>query len=71
MAKAFKAPKFNVGDKVKEKNASPKDFGEVMSFAFDGEHYSYRITSKELDFENKEVINGVKTLLESEVEAVK
>ena len=71
MAKTFKAPKFNIGDKVKEKGASPKDAGEVLSFSYDGEKYVYRISSKEVDFENKAVIEGVKTLMENEMEASK
>lgn len=62
--------KFEIGALVKFENDKDADAGKVLSLSFDGE-WSYKITSKELDLEKKEVINGIKIGKESELVAVK
>jgi hypothetical protein len=73
------SPKFNIGDKVKLSSASDFETGAVVSFSYTkGDHlsetekyrYFYTITSTELDYQKKEVINGVIHAWEDELELV-
>lgn len=65
--------KFSIGDKVK--HLTDGEISEVLSFAVsvvDGEPVTkYTISSKEVDVAKREILNGVKTVLESEIELVK
>lgn len=63
--------KFKIGDKVKFVGDKDNDSGLVLSLSFDGEAWSYRISSREVDHEKKEVISGVKFGKEDELVAVK
>lgn len=62
--------KFNIGDLVKFENDKDSDAGNVMSISFDGNEWSYKISSKEVDLDKKEIINGVKFGKEVELVAV-
>jgi len=63
--------KFEIGDLVKFKQDKDSDAGEVLSLSFDGKKFTYRISSKEVDLEKKEIIDGIKTCDESELISVK
>lgn len=63
--------KFNIGELVKASGDKNSDAGKVLSMSFDGETWSYKISSKEVDFEKKEVINGVKFCKEDELVKIK
>lgn len=67
----IKAPKFNLGDKVKVKNTSDFDGGEVVSVSFIEGKWVYKFSSKEVDLTKKEVIEGFKTCSEEELEEIK
>ena len=61
--------KFEVGQKVK---CLDGEVGEVLGFSYSQQNgVIYTISSKEVDLEKKEIINGVKTMREDELEAVK
>ena len=62
--------KFNIGDLVKFESDRDVDAGEVVGLSFDGSEWSYKISSKEVDLEKKEIINGIKFGKESELVAV-
>lgn len=69
-------PKFNIGDTVKVK--ADGEIGEVVGFSYDLSvatskisGFRYKITSREVDFAMKEVIDGFKNCLEEELEVVK
>lgn len=57
---------FKIGDKVKTKDG---EVGEILSIHIDNNGIRYTITSREVDLQAKEIINGVKHLGEDEVEA--
>jgi len=63
--------KFDIGDRVKFVGDSIYEVGKVVSMAFDGEGWTYKISAKEVDHEKKEIIEGFKTGAESELVAVK
>ena len=64
-----KAPKFSVGEKVFFKNESYKEVGEVLGYTVDDQKETfYRISSRSIDMERKEVLEGVKSGYESELE---
>ena len=58
--------KFEIGDLVKFKQDKDSDAGEVLSLSFDGKKFTYRISSKEVDLEKKEIekrrLNKVKNI---------
>lgn len=60
-------PKFKIGQVVKFAGDSNAEAGKVLSYSFDGESFVYRISAREVDLTAKEVINGVKTCLETEL----
>lgn len=60
--------KFNIGEKVKVK--SDGEVGMVLSFHVDGEGVRYTISSKEVNLKQKKIIEGVKHVMEDELEAV-
>lgn len=65
-----KAPKFSIGDSVKNKDDG--EVGVITAFSFDpSSGYHYQTTSKEVDITAKEVINGYKTVGEDEIETSK
>lgn len=63
----MKENKFEIGQKVRFIGDSENDAGEVLSLSFDGENWSYKISSKEVDHARKEIIEGVKICLEDEL----
>lgn len=63
--------KFEIGQKVKFAGDSDFDAGLIVGFSFDGEEYTYKVSSKEVDHEKKEIINGIKIGKESELVLVK
>lgn len=63
--------KFNIGDKVRFTRDSEYDAGFVLGMSFNDNEWSYKISSKEVDHEKKEVIEGVKSCKESELVEVK
>ncbi|KKT30494.1 MAG: hypothetical protein UW18_C0015G0005 [Microgenomates group bacterium GW2011_GWF1_44_10] len=67
----MKENKFKIGDLVKFKQDKDSDAGEVLSLSFGGKEWSYRLSSKEVDLEAKEIINGIKTGMEDELVLVK
>lgn len=58
--------KFDIGDKV----IHDGEEGEVQSFHADASGIRYTITSREVDMEKKEIIYGIKTVTEDELQAV-
>lgn len=69
--KALNVPerKFKSEDKVKEKTNPSEKLGEMLGFEYDREKgYTYRFRSLDFDTANKVVVEGVKTLHESELE---
>lgn len=64
--------KFNIGDKVKFIKDKDSDAGKIVGFGYSEEKgYVYTISSKEVDLEKKEIIDGVKNCNENEIVAVK
>lgn len=62
--------KFEIGDQVKEKGQPNSEGGKVVKIQYDSDlGFSYVFESKEVDHKRKEVINGVKTCNEKELEA--
>lgn len=62
------APKFEIGQKVKFMRDTDNDAGHIIGFSFDSEvGYRYQVQCKEVDIENKTIITGIKTCLESEL----
>lgn len=59
---------FSIGQKVKV--VADGEIGEVLAIRVDESGVTYTISSKEVDFQAKEIINGVKHLREEEVEEV-
>lgn len=60
---SYKEPKFKPQDKVIVENGETK----VVNIMYNNGEWLYQVESKELDFEKKEVIYGVKTLREDEL----
>lgn len=61
-------PKFEIGQLVKFVNDKDSDAGKVVSYSYDSENgFVYKITSKEVDMELKEILNGFKTCKEGEL----
>lgn len=60
--------KFKIGDKVREKDSGNKEVSKVLSFSFNGEEYLYKLSSTEVDVENKELVEGVKFCKQDELE---
>lgn len=63
--------KYNIGDRVKFIGDTDNDVGLVVGLSFDGEEWTYKISSKEVDVAKKEIIEGIKTCKESELVVVK
>jgi len=65
-------PKFNIGDKVKEKSQPTSEGGKVLSFTYDSDvGFRYQFKTKEVNVAEKKIIHGTKTCLEEELEVVK
>ncbi len=60
-------PKFKINEKVKFINDPDSDAGNVVSIIFDGKSYCYRISVRDLDLNEKKIVEGFKTCLESEL----
>lgn len=63
--------KFEIGQKVRFIGDTENDAGEVLSLSFDGENWTYKISSKEVDHAKKEIINGIKICREDELVEIK
>ena len=64
-----KTPKFSVGEKVFFKKDAHKEVGEVLGYTVDNQKETfYRVSSRSIDMERKEVLDGVKSGYESELE---
>ena len=62
--------KFEIGQEVRVKG--DKEVGAVLGFSFSlGSGMLYQVSSKEVDVVNKMLIEGIKTIREDELEAVK
>lgn len=59
---------FEIGQKVKV--ISDGEVGEVLAIHVTSEGVRYTISSKEVDMQKKEIINGVKHCGQDELEAV-
>lgn len=55
--------KFKIGDKVSYDGGS----GKVLGVLFDGKNLLYKVSSKEVDIEVKEIVEGVKFLSEDQL----
>jgi hypothetical protein len=66
-------PKYNIGDQVKFSLDPDSESGEIISFSYVPEvkEFRYVFTSKAFDPGKNEMIEGVKTCLESEIKKVK
>lgn len=63
--------KFEIGQKVKFIGDSDFDAGVIVGFSFDGSEFTYKVSSKEVDHEKKEIIEGIKIGKQEELIAVK
>jgi len=61
--------KYKIGDKVRAKGLNEEH--EVLGIMIDAQGVNYKVSSKEVDVQNKEVINGVSFYKEDELEAIK
>jgi hypothetical protein len=61
--------KFKIGDKVKAKGHDEEH--EVLGVYLDKEGITYKVSSKEVDFQAKEVVNGVSFYKEEELKEIK
>jgi hypothetical protein len=66
-------PKFNIGDEVKFSKDPDSQSGKVLSFSYvpEVEEFRYVFSAKAFDPEKNEMIEGVKTCLESEITLIK
>lgn len=64
-------PKYQVGDLVKEVGHPDSKSGKVLSILQDERGYTYKLEAREVDVQNAEIIHGVKTCHEDELEKVK
>jgi len=62
--------KFNVGDKVLDIKDSSEEEHEVLGFSYDGESFTYKVTSKEVDIKEKKIVHGVSFYKEEAIEKV-
>lgn len=62
----YKEPKFKPQDKVIVEGIET----EVVKIMFNDGAWLYQVKSSEVDFEKKEIINGVKTVTEAEIKEV-
>lgn len=54
MMKKSLTPKFNIGDKVKEKSQPASEGGEVLSFTYNSDvGFSYKFATKEVNVAEK------------------
>jgi hypothetical protein len=61
--------KFEIGQKVK---CLDGEIGEVLSFSYSSERGAvYTVSSREVDLKAREVVDGIKTCMESELKGVK
>ena len=62
-------PKFQIGQKVKEKGLPNSEGGKILRFSYHSDSgFRYYFRSKEVDMENKKIVHGFKTCLEKELE---
>lgn len=59
--------KFNLGDKVLDKKDPKKEEHEVLGFMTDKSGVTYKVTAKEVDIPNKEIVNGISFYKENEL----
>ena len=66
-------PKFSIGEKVRFVGDKDIDAGMVLSYSYVPElkTFRYSISSREVSVATKELIDGIKTCLESELISVK
>lgn len=63
--------KFQIGQEVRFKGDHEKDSGVVIGFSYSKDAgFVYQITSREVDVELKQIIEGVKTCREKELIAI-
>jgi len=62
----YKEPKFKPQDKVIVEGIET----EVVKIMFNDGEWLYQVKSKEVDFEKKEIIYGVKTVTEAEIKDI-
>ena len=61
--------KFKIGEKVKIKGSNEEH--EVLGIMIDSEGIIYKVSSKEVDVQAKELVNGISFYREEELEVVK
>lgn len=71
MAKPL-TPKYAIGDEVRFIGDHQRNYGKVLDFYYsaDAQSWFYRITSRAVDNESMEVIEGVKICREDELQKV-
>jgi hypothetical protein len=62
--------KFNLNQLVKPLGKPDTDAGKVISISITNDGIFYKVVSRELDMARKEIITGVSTYAETELEAV-
>ena len=61
--------KFKIGDKVKAKGSN--DIHEILGINIDIEGIVYKVSSKEVDIQAKEIVEGVSFYKEEELGGIK
>jgi hypothetical protein len=61
-------PKFEIGQKVTSPDG---EVCEILKISFDGENWSYVVSSKEVSVKERKIVDGVKSHLESELKEIK
>lgn len=63
--------KYQIGDTVRFVGDNDSEAGKVVGFSYNEEQgFTYRVTSKEVDFGQKKVVDGFKTCSEAELVSV-
>lgn len=57
-------PKYDIGQVVV---TDDNEACTVLSYSYDGDQFSYRLSSKDVDVRNRKMVEGVKNVLESEI----
>lgn len=64
-------PKFMIDDLVKPKGDKDRDAGRILRYAYDpAKGFTYVISSKDVDVQEKKVVKGVKICAEKELTLV-
>lgn len=64
-------PKFDIGQQVKFINDPDSHKGNIISYSFDGDTFTYRLTSEVYDPELNQMISGIKICKQDELLEVK